>query len=235
MNKRIELDNFFNTTKEHLFHVESEEKKGRYMGVEDVKIFSDSDNILFLGTSLHKNGKLGMLYGDYDCSKNILESREIVCPFNESDCEKNWVFFNYNGELAIVYKWFPLQICKIVKQPHDSNDKIDLLKIIEMPKFFQMVRGSTSGFHYKNEIWFITHIVSYERPRNYYHSFVIFDESMNLLRYSMPFSFEGKQIEYCLGLIVEDERVIVPYSTWDRTTQIAIYDKKYIDEKIIYK
>ena len=55
---------------------------------------------------------------------------------------------------------------------------------------------------------------------------------MNLLRYSAPFKFEGEPIEYCLGIIVEDEKVIVSYSTWDRTSKIAIYNKKYIFSKV---
>ena len=53
---------------------------------------------------------------------------------------------------------------------------------------------------------------------------------MNLLRYSAPFKFEGEPIEYCLSILVEDEQVLINYSTWDRTTRIGIYDKNYIDQ-----
>jgi len=92
----------------------------------------------------------------------------------------------------------------------------------------------TNGFNYKNEIWFVGHLVSYEQPRHYYHIFMVFDENMKLLRYSAPFKFDEHCIEYCLGLIVEDDRVICSYSTWDRTSIIALYDKKIIDDKISY-
>jgi hypothetical protein len=57
---------------------------------------------------------------------------------------------------------------------------------------------------------------------------------MNLLRYSAPFKFEGDPIEYSIGLVVEQDRVIIPYSTWDRTTKLGIYDKKYIDSIVKY-
>jgi hypothetical protein len=63
---------------------------------------------------------------------------------------------------------------------------------------------------------------------------VVFDVDMNLLRYSAPFKFEGECIEYCIGLIVEEERVIIPYSTMDRTSKVAVYSKAYIDSKIIH-
>ena len=46
--------------------------------------------------------------------------------------------------------------------------------------------------------------------------------------------FEGDPIEYCLSIVVEDERVIINYSTWDRTTRIGVYDKKYIDSIVKY-
>ena len=64
-------------------------------------------------------------------------------------------------------------------------------------------------------------------PRHYYHVISVFDSQMNLLRYSAPFKFEGESIEYCLSIVVEDERVLINYSSWDRTTRIGIYDKKY--------
>jgi hypothetical protein len=122
----------------------------------------------------------------------------------------------------------------------------------QTPEFFSRVRGSSCGYKYskkigvnnngnisidivEEEIWFITHIVSYESPRHYYHVIVVFDSNMNLLRYSAPFKFEGDPIEYSLSILVEDERVLINYSTWDRTTRIGIYDKKYIESILIEK
>ena len=57
---------------------------------------------------------------------------------------------------------------------------------------------------------------------------------MNLLRYSAPFKFEGEPIEYCLSIIVDNEKIIINYSTWDRTTKISIYNKEYIESLLKY-
>jgi hypothetical protein len=103
-----------------------------------------------------------------------------------------------------------------------------------MPRLFSHARGSTCGFKFGNELWFVLHMVSYEEPRHYYHFIAVFDASMNLLRYSAPFTFKGEPIEYCLGLIVEENRVLITYSCWDRTTQLALYDKAYV-EGLLYK
>jgi len=175
-----------------------------------------------MGTGLHKDQKIGMCYGKYDNHKKFMESVEVKASFNmNSECEKNWVFYmNENNELRIIYKWFPLQICTT----DIDNGLIHLQEEKIMPKIFNHIRGSSNGFTFKDEIWFINHIVSYETPRQYYHTISVFDKKMTLLRYTCPFKFEGICIEYCLSLIVEENRIIVPYSTWDRTTKIAVIE-----------
>jgi hypothetical protein len=232
INKYLELNKYFKIINEKIIDVNYINR--RYIGVEDVKIFNDvnKNQILFIGTGFHENNNIGIVSGNYDILENKLNPKEIKCSFNDNYCEKNWVFMEYNGSTHIVYKWFPLQICKI----NNETNKLDLItEKTNMPKIFEHARGSTCGFKYKNELWFIIHIVSYEDPRNYYHMMVVFDNQINLLRYSAPFKFEGEPIEYCLGLIVEEERVLLSYSVWDRTTKLAIYSKETINNKLIYK
>ena len=235
VNKCIELDNFFNLTSEKFFNLQFDNR--RYIGVEDIRIFNDieTQKLLFIGTGFHQNEKIGIVSGYYDIESNCLNNHEIMCNFNNSNCEKNWVFVEYKKTTHVIYNWQPLMICKM-----DSILKnIEMIEKREMPNLFSRVRGSTCGFKYiknidEEELWFVTHIVSYESPRHYYHVIVVFDENMNLLRYSAPFKFEGEPIEYCLSIVVEDERVLINYSTWDRTTRVAIYDKKYIDSIVKY-
>ena len=196
-----------------------------------MRIFKGPENLIFMGTGLHKNGNIGISSGVYNKDAEYMESLEIKPSFSNSNCEKNWVFVNIENELRVIYQWYPLHICKV----NDSTRTLDLVrKEDNVPKIFKHMRGSTSGVEFNNEIWFVTHIVSYEQPRHYYHLFVVFDKSMKLLRYSAPFKFQEECIEYCIGLIVEEDRVIVPYSSWDRTTKIGIYDKKYIDSILKY-
>lgn len=247
MNKYVEFDSSMNilTEKWQEFNFDGRQ----YIGVEDVKIFTDieTNKLLFIGTGYHQTEKIGIVTGEYDVENCLMKCNEIVPNFNNATCEKNWTFVDYKGQTHVVYKWFPLQLCSI---NHDTNE-LSLLEKKEMPNFFRMVRGSTCGFKYSktiseksngnisieimdHEIWFVTHFVSYENPRHYYHMLAIFDTDMNLLRYSAPFKFEGEPIEYCLSIVVEDERVLINYSTWDRTTRIGIYEKKYIDSIVKY-
>jgi tetratricopeptide (TPR) repeat protein len=216
-----------------------------YIGVEDIKIYHDKERLLFIGTGYHSNNKIGIVSGLYDVENKKLDGNELKQNFKDTQCEKNWVFVEYNNELHVIYEWNPLKICKL------ENNELNIVETKSMPKLFSRVRGSTCGYIYNKkigqnnngnisidifdtEIWFINHIVSYETPRHYYHIITVFDSNMNLLRYSAPFKFEGEPIEYCLSIVVEDERVLINYSTWDRTTRISIYDKKYIDSLLLF-
>jgi len=228
INKFVKLDKNFNIIEEKILDSVNDNRK--YIGIEDVRLYMDNNNkIVFMGTGYHKNNHLGITYGDYDTNKDILDGNDIKPTFSNNDCEKNWVFVNYKNETHIIYSWSPLRICKL-------NTKKNILNLVEkkeMPQYFKMMRGSTNGFSYENEIWFLTHIVSYENPRHYYHAIVVFDKNLNLLRYTSPLKFDSQSIEYSLGLIVESDRVLITYSTWDSTSNIGIYDKKLIDKLFI--
>ena len=242
VNKFVEMDKDFKIKTKKWIELKFDNR--RYIGIEDVRIFNDieTNSLIFIGSGFHQNHKIGIVNGNYDIISGKLNEKEIVPDFVNSNCEKNWVFVDYNGSSHIIYNWNPLKICKM------NNDKniLSLVKTNDMPKIFSRIRGSTNGFKYskkidtnnhgnisidviEEEIWFVTHMVSYETPRHYYHLIVVFDSNMNLLRYSAPFKFEGDPIEYCLSIVVEDDQVLINYSTWDRTTRIGVYDKKYID------
>lgn len=185
---------------------------------------------------------------------------DILTTSKKQNVEKNWVYFQYKPEfeevegLYLIYQWYPLVIGKVnydkssdMKIAGNEYGKVEQRKVynldfidsVEMPYFFKDVRGSTNCHRYPNnginENWFIVHIVSYEKPRHYYNVITVFDEDMNLLRYSYPFKLSKCPIEYALGLIVNDDHVIISYSTWDNTSNVSIYDKKYIDSIIRYQ
>jgi len=235
INKYVEFDNEMNVISEKMMELKFEDR--RYIGIEDVRIFNDieTNELLFIGTGFHQSNQIGIVSGKYDIENSIMNYREIYPNFNNSSCEKNWVFMNYKDSTHVVYDWHPLRICKM----NENDNDLSIVETRETPKIFSHIRGSSCGFTYLNkdgnkEIWFVSHIVSYESPRQYYHIIIVFDSNMNLLRYSAPFKFEKDPIEYCLSIIVEDERVLMNYSTWDRTTRIGVYDKKYIDSTFIH-
>jgi tetratricopeptide (TPR) repeat protein len=246
VNRLLNLDNNLNIISSDFFELEFDNR--RYIGIEDVRIIYDQykNKIVYTGTGYHKNDKIGVVYGDYNIDSKTMSKTELTQTFKNTNCEKNWVLFNYKDDLHFVYEWHPLTICKL-----NNDNIISVVETKPMPKIFSIIRGSTCGFEFKkmlwedsnhnikiliedNEIWFVGHIVSYEEPRNYYHIIYVFDNKMKLLRYSAPFKFEGEPIEYCLSIIVDDDKVLMNYSTWDRTTRIGVYNKRYIESLLKY-
>jgi len=241
LNKYIELNDKFMVVegKEKQISVEYDNNDKMYNGVEDVRLFYDDDGgMLFVGGGLHASGKMGVVHGIYNGTGNgnALKPVEIKSEFNlNSECEKNWVFVNIAGERRIIYSWSPLQICKIDEENPAILKSVSTKKEAGYPGLFKYIQSSTCGFNYNDEIWFVVHIVSHEEPQHYYHMILVFknNDDMRLLKYSPLFKFDEHCIEYCIGLVVENSRIIATYSTWDRSTNLATYDKKYIEEMMI--
>lgn len=200
-----------------------------YVGDEDIRLFPWKDHIHFIGTTFINDSTKTKICVGVGETKEIQQKQDIVLQpiyrssFPLEQCEKNWVYCPFQNKLHIIYKWFPLQICYL------NGRTLKLIKEIEMPNLFKIIRGSSCGFVKENEIWFVTHVVSHETPRNYYHVFVVFDLEMNLLRYTSLLKFSDKPIEYVLSIVVTDNTVIIPYSIMDGQTKIATFDRDYIE------
>ena len=231
-NKFILLDGNFNVIYEKMFDTIINDK--RCVGIEDLRVYYDKyiNKLIFIGNTYNSfsYNRISMSNGEYDLTADTLEYTNIKPTFANNDCEKNWCYVDYKNETHIIYGFYPLQICKLNR----ATNQLDKVEEKHMPNIFRRMRGSTPGFSYNNEIWFNSHLVSYETPRHYYHVICVFDKDLNLLRYTAPIKFTDTCIEYSLSIVVEDDRVLITYSTWDRTTNIGIYDKSYIESLLCY-
>jgi hypothetical protein len=198
----------------------------RYQGVEDVKIFVDNGKLVYLGTVEHpENHQVTVGYGTYD--NEMLKPTACVSPTGNG-CEKNWVFCADAEKTRVVYSWSPLTF------GHLEGDKyVTDRKDTEVPHFFKDVRGSSNGYTFGDEIWFLCHVVHYASPRHYYHIIIVLDKmTLKFKRHSILFKFNGRPIEYSLGLIVEDERIIMSYSQNDATSSIVTVPMDVVKEKL---
>jgi tetratricopeptide (TPR) repeat protein len=227
LNKLVYLNSNLKETKSHWFdNVHNPDL--RYQGVEDVKLFKHKDEILFSGTIEGKDC-LRIGYGKCDTSKDLLLPKELNSPFGRG-CEKNWVFCNaLNGDLRVVYEWCPLTIAEMSKE---GNDLINLQKDSEVPDFFRDIRGSTNGCKVNDETWFLCHLVHYTNPRKYYHIIVILDKNLKYKKHSILFKFEGVDIEYALGFIVNTKELVFSYSTMDRTSAVLKLTRQKAEEEL---
>jgi hypothetical protein len=218
----VVLDANFEEMSRKAWHQEEHERQ--YAGVEDLRLYRDEQGVGFVGTIFNAKDCLGVGRGRYDDSLDRLVCKEVTIV-NQGSVEKNWVVVPFRGETCMIYKWQPLTVCRV-----SDENVLEPLHRKQMPGVFNQCRGSTNACVAGDDIWFIVHIVSYEAPRRYYHMFVVMDKDLENLRYSPLRSFAGESIEYCIGMVVEDERVVVSYSTWDRTTTIGVMDRSEVEK-----
>lgn len=210
--------------------------KSKYVGIEDIRLFNFNDEIFYIGSYYNINNDKVQIVSNKLIKNKPYENKIIITPNFETHFkwEKNWVFFNNDNQINIIYKWYPIYICSIDYE----NKSLNLIRIIEnLPDIFKNFRGSTNGLIYDEKIWFIVHqqdnIVN--DIKIYLHYLVVFDKNMKLLGYSKPFNFENKLIEYCLGMELSlKNNFIITYSTLDSSTKLVVFSPNYVNSLINY-
>ena len=233
INKISTLDKFFNEINMKYLYPENYDIK--YVGVEDIRLFNFNCEIYFIGSYYNPiNCKVQIVSNKYifgETYKPIIINPTFKTSFN---WEKNWVFFDNNNELNIIYKWSPIYICKI----NYNTKELNLIKEIKnVPVIFSKFRGSTNGIKYDDKIWFIVHQQNtvINEIKNYIHNFVLFDTKMNLLGYSKEFNFGNNLVEFCVGMELSyTNNFIITYSTLDSTTNLVVFSPCYINSLINY-
>jgi tetratricopeptide (TPR) repeat protein len=200
-----------------------------YVGIEDIRLFVN-DGIL------HFNGNRGVSYGHIAIETGTIDfvaqraNSKLATKQNIRRVEKNWVLFPNKNTLNVIYQWHPLIIGEYADCIEDNTSMaLFVPKVnVQTPHFFKSMRGSTNGVVIGENIWFITHLVSDEDRRYYYHVFVLLDKTTYVLKkYSIPFTFEKKNIEFTLGFVYleQQEQLLIGYSTNDSTSKYVAITK----------
>ena len=198
-----------------------------YVGLEDVRLFSFKDKLLYTANRGLSHDNIVVESGMIENSK-VTFSNVLKYAKKHNNIEKNWVLFGgeSNDQIKCVYQWFPLTIGDF------GSTTITNITEYESPDCFRHLRGSTAGITVGDEIWFLTHMVSYEDRRFYYHMIVVFDMiSFKVLRYSRLFTFEKEKVEYTLGFVYDKRKDMftIGYSTMDNSTKFVLITKEKID------
>lgn len=211
------LDKDFKQINKHLFEDSDADEDKMIYGIEDARLINIGNDVYYTGTvSDPFTKKLMISHGRYSIEDKTI-SKKLLFHDNNNYCEKNWVMFEENGELKIIYSWSPLIIGRV-----EGNSFIQERKI-ETPDVFSYFRGSTNGVLIANALCFITHLVIMkDNKRQYYHCFVTIDpKEFKLIDISLPFTFSrDSNIEYCLGLLQDGDDLIITYSLNDNCSRI---------------
>tara|TARA_X000001036_G_scaffold150423_1_gene142844 strand:+ start:12437 stop:14506 length:2070 start_codon:yes stop_codon:yes gene_type:complete len=196
-------------------------------GTQDVRLMSSGNKVYFIGAAKYdehyEKRSYQIEFGQYDYSGKTMKNRLMMSP-NNRFCEKNWTLFHRNNKVYTVYEWNPLTIYNIFE------DKLVSIKQGSVPPFFNRFSGSSNGITIDKELWFVCHFISHEDRRYYYHTLVVLDiESLNVKRYSIPFTFNGSNVEYCCGLESEGDYLLMTYSVNDSDAKLIVMKKDHFN------
>lgn len=196
-----------------------------YVGLEDVRLlYNGNGDLIYSGNKGLEYQNIKVEMGSiYENGRNK-NGEIIVKEDNAMEVEKNWVsYVDTRGIVRTIYKFERLQEGVV------SNGKYFTQRTQETPWIFKKLRGSTHGIWINNSIWFLAHMVSYESKRHYYHCWVVLDATGKLYKYSEPFCFEGKHIEYSNGFVYDEttKKIYIGYSIMDKETKFIMipYDE----------
>jgi len=174
-------------------------------GIEDIRLFRKGATIHFSGTTCEysHNGLIQEIQGIYDLETKSLVSLSPMHSPRDSPVEKNWIPLNraYEDDSRFVYSWHPLIIGRVV----DGHFHTEVEH--PTPYIFHHVRGS-STFVYDTFLYTMVHCVVETCPRKYYHMLVKLTTDFHIIAYTVPYYFIKNQIEYTLGIHIQNEKLL---------------------------
>lgn len=189
----------------------------RIEGLEDLRVYPDHTGAYrFVATCAQVGPKIRMVRGDYQLSTKSLRNCEVLEPPTDTSCEKNWLPVPSTNKM--IYAWHPLQVGRI------ESGKLVVETTHSTPHYFRHLRGSAIPRRVGDELWVLVHSVEYSQPRKYFHSLVVLKApratiadptDYKPLRMTLPFSFKGSAIEYCLGWTMTETTISFTASSWD--------------------
>lgn len=129
--------------------------------------------------------------------------------------EKNWTPVIYQQDLKLIYSFSPLNILRI-----ENNQAIPERKLRKVRH--HDARGGTQLIEYNGGYLGLVHQAPnmWNGKRSYTHSFVWFNQDLELLEISEPFYLQRKGLEFAAGICQIKGGIVVSYGVGDRACMV---------------
>jgi len=193
---------------------------GLVLGLEDMRIFQNDDRLMFLACTreLDASGLAQQVVGRIDHETGQITEWRVVCV-EPRQHEKNW--------MPIPYTYDPMKFVyrpnRIVDLNGETVRQWDNMKgIAHFSGGTQLVEFNSGYLALVHESW----IKPGHTKRFYQHRFVWFDNAYKLTKWSLPFFFNEKGIEFAAGLTrcPYSGNLLISYGVDDATAWIATVD-----------
>jgi hypothetical protein len=240
LNIFMELDNNYDPVSINVVDTKTLDKppKWTFIGLEDARIVRWDGKLFLIGVrrDTTTNGEGRMELSEIEISGTGVNeiSRERIEPPQPSYCEKNWMpILDMPYHLV---KWSnPTEVVKVDIE-NGTSETIFLSKT-HLPNYRDF-RGGSQVLPYKGGHIAIIHEVDLfnnelgQKDAFYYHRFIVWDSQWNIIKISDDFNFMEARIEFCCGLAIVDDKMLITFGFQDNAAFIVESPLKLMEDFI---
>lgn len=166
---------------------------------------------------------------------NVKEiSRVRIKSPDNSYCEKNWMPI-IDKPYHFVRWTNPVQIVRVNPDNGDCTVVHQSKNHLNIPT---EIRGGSHVVPFADGYLFLTHEVYYETINGknhfkYYHRFFYLTKNWEIPKYTTSFSFMDSRIEFCCGLCVQGNDLLISFGLEDNASYILRCPKKIIESVVL--
>lgn len=212
-----------------------------FVGLEDVRMVEWHGRLYYCGvrrdTTPHGEGRMEL--SEIDISqprpREVSRQRMPAPGENRSYCEKNWM--PVLDQPYTFVKWCnPTEVVRYDPETRQTH-QIHLGQYQSKPYDF---RGGSQVLTWGDYHIAVTHVAYLSRSESgrkngtYRHSLVVWDRDWNVVKYGEPFSFLDNRIEFCCGMTVAKNKVLMTFGIQDNAAYVLEipldFFSRWIDE-----
>ena len=208
-----------------------------FVGLEDARIFRWNEKLYMSGVRRDEDSigtgrmELCEIAVDSDTVKQVSQVRIQPPLDSNSYCEKNWMPILDKPYHYI--KWCnPTEVVKIDPKTGISKQVF----IGEENLIDGYPRGGSQVISWKDGYVAITHDVDLfksevdRKDAIYYHRILFWDKNFNLLKSSNKFSIMGGQVEFCVGLTIHNNNMLMTFGFQDNAAYLLKFNESVLEE-----
>lgn len=210
-----------------------------FVGLEDVRMVRWHNRLYYCGvrrdTTTHGQGRMELSEIDTsgDSPREISRQRMPAPGTDKSYCEKNWMPVQ---DLPYTFvKWCnPTEVVRYdpdTKQTH----QIHLGQWVSKPYDFRGGSQVIPWGDYRIAITHVAHLTKSESGRKdgtYRHVLIVWDRDWNVVKYGEPFAFLGAHIEFCCGMALWQDQVLITFGVQDNAAYILRVSQQWMQRWI---
>ncbi|HEY1778192.1 MAG TPA: glycosyltransferase [Solirubrobacteraceae bacterium] len=148
----------------------------------------------------------------------IVEVTALAGPHGERH-EKNWMPLSLAGVPHVLYSCAPTALLRC--DPHSGGT--EMIARHDAPAEAHHLRGGSQGVPYDGGHLFVVHEVDRSGPAaRYLHRLLALGPDHSIMAMSRPFSFIADRVEFCAGMALRDETLVLSFGVSDVAAGLAI-------------